>query len=302
VCRFAFGVLGLVALVRINTGASGTGVSGEVGSTTTRHAESARYVDRLLDESDVARSGARVLFSTGKLRDDANEVPAAMTKAYAEMRATEGDHPSPVVATYLGMQSPSAFDVLTYDPNQLPERNVVMPIENAVIFLHGFAGNFTLPCWQIARAVVDLNVLTVCPSTNWIGDWSTEDGEATLRQTITDLHARGIKRIVLAGLSNGGLGASHLAPKLSHHLSGLVLISGADPSAKKPGTVPTLVIHGKADTMTTFSAARQYATKTGAELVVLDAAHFAMLVRRHEFDAAFRRFVVAAFGPVRTTT
>ena len=81
-----------------------------------------------------------------------------------------------------------------------------------------------------------------------------------------------------------------LAPKLGNQISGLILISGAAPDAKKAG-VPTLVIHGKKDTMVEFAAAKQYVEHTGAQLVVLDAAHFAMLVRAPEHDAAIQKFV-----------
>jgi pimeloyl-ACP methyl ester carboxylesterase len=289
VCRVALGVLVLIMGARMSSGSDGVCVSGEVGSTSSHASANTRMISRLVDESDIARSGMRVLFTTGKMRDDGDELPAAMTKAYAEMRKEEGDHPSPVVATYLGMQHPGAFDVITYDPNRSPEMNGAR-IEEALIFLHGFAGNFTLPCWQIAKAVAPLNVLTVCPSTNWVGEWSTEEGEATLRRVITDLHGRGMKRIILAGLSNGGIGASYLAPKLGNQISGLILISGAAPDAKKAG-VPTLVIHGKKDSMVEFGAARQYVDHTGAQLVVLDAGHFSMLVRAAENDAAIRKFV-----------
>jgi len=252
----------------------------------------ARFVDRVIDEQDVAVAGTRVLVAGGMLRDDAAELPAAMRAAYAKMHAEQGDAPSPVLATYLGMQSPADFDLLIVEPPR-PAGSAGAP--GAVVFLHGFAGSFALPCWQMARAVAPLGVTTACPSTRWIGDWWSADGEATVRRTFEVLRARGISRVVLAGLSNGGYGASRLAPKMRGSLAGLILISGAAPDAKPPG-IPALVIHGRHDTMARFGEGASYATRAAARLVALDAGHFAMLVRSQESDAAVRAFVGSVLG------
>jgi len=269
-----------IALVRCCTARSGETLAFEPAP---------RFVDRIVDEQDVAVAGTRVLVASGMLRDDATELPSAMRAAYARMHASEGDSPSPVLATYLGMQTPSEFDLLVVVPESEPR-----PRE-ALVFLHGFAGNFALPCWQAARAVAPLGVMTVCPSTRWTGDWWSAAGEATLRRTLDALHARGVLRVVLAGLSNGGIGASRLAPKMRGAFVGLVLVSGVASDAGPPG-VPTLVLHGRKDTMAGFGDATRYASRTGARLVALDAAHFAMLVRSSESDAALRAFVGSVLG------
>lgn len=280
--RGALASIVAVALVRGCTARSGETLS---------FSPDARFVDRIVDEQDVAVAGTRVLVAGGMLRDDASELPSAMRAAYAKMHAEEGDAPSPVLATYLGMQSSSEFDLLIVEP---PRRDPARP-RDAVVFLHGFAGSFSLPCWQIARAVAPLGVTTACPSTRWIGDWWSADGERTLRRTVDVLHARGIERVVLAGLSNGGYGASRLAPKMRGSFAGLVLISGAAPDAKAAG-IPTLVVHGRHDTMAGFDEATGYCARTGARLVALDAGHFSMLVRSEENDAAVRAFVASVLG------
>ena len=269
-----------VVLVRGCTGREGESLS---------FVPDARLVDRVLDEKDVAVAGTRVLVAGGILRDDAAELPSAMRAAYARMHAEEGDAPSPVLATYLGMQSPSAFDLLVFDSRSAGTSR------GAVVFLHGYAGNFALPCWQMARAVAPLGVTTACPSTRWVGAWWSRDGEATLRRTLDALRARGITRFVLAGLSNGGYGASRLAPNMQGSFAGLILISGASLDAKAAG-VPTLVIHGRHDTMAGFGEATSYSARTGARLVALDAGHFAMLVRAEASDAAVRAFVGSVLG------
>jgi hypothetical protein len=250
-----------------------------------------RLVARVIDEQDVAVAGTRVLVAGGMLRDDAAELPSAMRAAYAKMHAEQGDAPSPVLATYLGLQSPSAFDLLIVEPPSRP----IGAARGAVVFLHGFAGNFALPCWQLARAVAPLGVTTACPSTRWVGDWWSAAGEATLRRTLDALHARGISRVVLAGLSNGGYGASRLAPRMRGSFAGLILISGAARDAPAAG-IPALVVHGRHDTMAGFGEATSYSARTGARLVALDAGHFAMLVRSDENDAAVRTFVASVLG------
>lgn len=247
-----------------------------------------RLVNRLVDEGDVAVAGARLLFATDTYRDDHDTVVPAMMLAYRELRRAEGDAPSPFVATYLGLERSAAFDLVMIEP-PLGEGPVAPP-RSAVVFLHGFAGGFDLPCWQIAGAVAASGSLTACPSTRWVADWWSPEGEATLRRTVDVLHGRGIERIVLAGLSNGGFGASRLAPRMKGTFAGLVLISGAAPDAPA-ADIPTLVLHGTRDTVVSFELSRRYAARTGAKLVGLDAGHFAMLVRGREADAAVGEFV-----------
>lgn len=283
--RGALVSIAVVMLVRVASARSGE---------TLHFAPSARLVDRLVDEQDIAVAGTRVLVAIDVLaRDDKAELPSAMRAAYARMRAEEGDAPSPVAATYLGMQSASDFDLLLFEPAATSEDAAP---SNGVIFLHGFAGNFTLPCWQMARVAAEVSrAVTACPSTRWVGDWWSPEGEAILRRTVDVLHQRGVRHIVLSGLSNGGIGASRLAPRMRGTFAGLMLISGEAPDARSAG-IPTLIVHGRHDTMTPFFIAQGYAERAGAKLVVLEAGHFAMLVRASEHDQAVRTFLGGVLG------
>ena len=262
------------------------------GSGETMHmATPARLVDRLVEEQDVALSGMRVLTAGRTLQDDKNEMPAAMREAYARMREEQGDAPSPFVATYLGLQRPSAYDMLVIEPADFQ-----VPPSDAIVFLHGYAGNFQLPCWQVSQAMKGLNVLTACPSTDFVGMWSSPSGEATVRDVVNVLHERGITKIVLAGLSNGGYGASLLAPRFKGTFSGYVFISGVEDTAASAGA-PMLLIHGSHDSMASYGEAVSYrARHPGTQLLTLDAGHFAMLVRSHESNKALRDFVVRTTG------
>lgn len=241
----------------------------------TKRAGDVRVVDRLIDERDLAVNGSRVIGWTHFAADpDVPLLPSAMRSSYDDMAREQGSLPSPFVATYLGLERPGASDTLAFERDG----------DAAVVVLHGYAGNFTMSCWLFARAVTRAGMTAVCPSTRWVGDWWMEDGEAIVRETIASLRARGKTRIFLAGLSNGAIGASLLAPRL-RDLAGLLLVSGASPSANGAG-IPTLVIQGRSDRQIPAPIVRAYAMRAGAEYVELDAGHFVLLVDRDRAAAA----------------
>jgi pimeloyl-ACP methyl ester carboxylesterase len=233
---------------------------------------SARLLGRIADEGDAAVLATSALTVSGALRDpEAGVLATTMRGAYHRMREAEGDTPSPVLPTYAGLQGPGGFDVVVVD-------GVAAPL-GAVVFLHGFGGSFALPCWELAQAAREAGLVTYCPSVGWRGDWWTADGEATLRRTVDLVHARRLDRVYLAGLSNGGIGASRLAPRLRGAFKGLILISGAAPDAAPPG-VPVLVVQGRRDEMCPAAMGRAYAARVGARYLEIEGGHFALLTHR----------------------
>lgn len=281
VTRASAALLALVALVRVLV--AGTGATmihdGRFGTS---------LLGGLVDEGDLAQAGSRVLFGAGALVDDARAMPPAMRGAYARMRSAHGDVVSPVVPTFLGLEpSPSGLDMLVlHETRETPRVGVV--------FLHGLAGSFALPCWTVASAFaeVDEGIVTACPSFRVAGDWWSEEGARVLRATMDALRRRGVTRFFLVGLSNGGIGLSRLAPRMRadfRDVAGIVLVSGVDGGAASPG-VPVLLVHGTHDTMTSHGEAVSYARAHGGVLASLDAGHFAMLVRERAFVQAVRRF------------
>jgi pimeloyl-ACP methyl ester carboxylesterase len=163
--------------------------------------------------------------------------------------------PTPAVATYLGLQSSSSFDTIVLRP---PVQRVAP--DGAVVFLHGYAGNFYVYCWELAQAAGAANLLTMCPSVGPDGQWWTAKGEATLLATLDYAHEIGMNRVYLAGLSNGAAGASVLSLKHEQRLAGLVLISGM--RAEAPPSLPVLVVQGSSDQMMPAAFARAYAAKS----------------------------------------
>jgi predicted esterase len=234
-----------------------------------------RWLGRVIDEQDGCLIGARGLAVAWRLPAAEKEalVPA-MHDAYVAMRASEGTTASPVLDTVLGRQHQDGFDALVVEPRGRGPRA-------AVVFLHGFAGSYTLECWMMAEAARAIDALTVCPATGFAGQWWTPEGEKTLRATLAYVEARGFPRPYLAGLSNGGIGASLLAPRFARSLAGLVLIAGASPEGSTGG-LPTLVVQGEQDTMVSAAVTRAFASRTGATYTGFDGGHFVMMVRRAE--------------------
>ena len=224
-------------------------------------------LDCLIDEQDAATISTRLLPYMGMSATEQAGLMDAMVARYSEMTAVQFLVPSPLVRTYLNLQRPDSFDAVIIEPDS------DLPPQMGLIFLHGFTGNFTMPCWLIAQSAPD--ALTVCSSVGWKGDWWTSNGEATLRQTIDYLHQRSIKRIYLAGLSNGAVGASELVYKLTSDVAGLILISGASPDALDSG-LPVLVLSGTQDERMPTDMLHAYANRMGANatFVELPADHF----------------------------
>ncbi len=237
----------------------------------------ARWLNRLLAEQDVALFGERVLLMSRTFltpREAEGLIPALHT-AYVGMQATDGATFSPFLSTYLGREQPTSFDVIVAEPRGKQPPTV------AVVFLHGFTGNFTVQCWLVAQAAREVDALTVCPSVGWRGDWWTDEGAATLNTTLDYLQQRGVERVYLAGLSNGAVGACRLASRITPPLAGLILISGADAGARSTD-LPLLLVQGTHDERMPAALARQLARQAGERATYheLDGDHF-VLAKRH---------------------
>ena len=197
--------------------------------------------------------------------------------------------PSVLLRSHLERQSPGRFDALVFTPSTQTAR--------VVVFLHGFGGNAVLPCALVAEAAARVDAMTVCPSLGGAGHWGSARGarvvEATigwLRRTLSEA-----PRVVLAGLSNGGIGASRLARRFDRQLRGMILLSGAAPGTRS--RVPALVIHGRSDTMTSPRLARSFARRSPrATLSMLDSNHFALLHRRDEVQSTIERWLRDVFA------
>ena len=245
--------------------------------------QSTRWLDRLVHERDIALFGVQLAYLTGiaiSPREHEGLMPA-LQAAYASMDQAAAMTSSPCLSTYLGRQSSGAFDTVVIEPAG------GKPARTAVVFLHGFTGNFTVQGWLVAQAARRIGAVTVCPSVGWRGDWWTEDGQQTVRSTLDYLHARGIRRIYLAGLSNGAVGTCRMAPRLSSELAGLILISGGDPHAPDAG-LPVLALQGNADERMPAALTLQATQRAGKRGTYreFDGDHLLLAKRAHEVQEA----------------
>jgi hypothetical protein len=245
---------------------------------------SSRWLGRLVDEQDIAQAGAQVLARLWRLpADERRQLVPAMHEAYLAMRRDDAFSPSPVLDTLLARQAADASDTLIIEARAEPDKATAT--KSGVIFLHGYAGSFTLECWLVAGAARAIGAVTVCPATGFSGHWHDEAGRRIVQAALDYLHGRGIKHVVLAGLSNGAMGASALAPHFAPSLDGLILISGA-PANGGDGGLPTLVVHGDHDSMARAASALAFTNLNHATYAEFDGGHFVLLVKRPEVRQA----------------
>lgn len=237
----------------------------------------ALWVNYLIDEQDSLIFGEALFHLIGGDSPKEHEnIASELLAEYSALRSLQGLFPSPIVSTYLNLQSSAHFDVVIIEPE------VNHPSEFAVVFLHGYMGNVTVQCWEIAQAVKIFGGVTVCPSTGWRGDWWQPQGDAILQTTFEYLRGRGVQRFYLAGFSNGGSGINRLAPKLKNEtgLKGLIFIDGIHNSKDIRDTgLPVLVIQGAQDERMPATRARQIADEIGAlaTYVELNGDHFLIM-------------------------
>lgn len=239
-----------------------------------------RWLNRLVDEQDVLLFGSRLMRLIGGVsaREHAGLTPA-LTAGYAELRAVQ-PYASPVLSTYLFLQRPGAFDAVVVEPE-----GEAAPTAG-VVFLHGFMGNVTLQCWEIAQAARAVGMLTVCPSTGWIGDWWRPGGAATVRATLDYMRDQGIERLYVGGFSNGGVGLSRRVSEAAAEpdVRGLFFIAGVtEAQAIRDTGLPVLILQGAGDERMRAEPAWVAAGVIGdaATYVEIEADHF-LIVKEAE--------------------
>jgi pimeloyl-ACP methyl ester carboxylesterase len=245
-----------------------------------------RWMNTLVVERDGTLPAAALLHAFGQLRDvESAELAPALSAAYERM-GSSANAATPAVATHLGFQRMTLFDAIVIEP-------AYARAKGAVIFLHGYSGNFVVYCWEIAEASRRAGLLTVCPSMRAQGDWWSPRGAETVQATLEFVRAKGLRRMVLVGLSNGAAGASVIAAARPDDFAALVLISGT--RADAPPAVPVLVVQGARDTMMPTAAVRAYAARggSGVRYVELDGGHFVFLTRWQQMRTTLGDFFIA---------
>lgn len=228
-----------------------------------------------------------------------DELPAALLQTYQRFRSTHGDVPTPLVATTLGIEHLNYTDTLLL---KAASANTSKS-KKAVIFLHGFGGNWTLLCFLVSEAGREAGYDTLCPSVGFAGMWGSGSGVERLRLTVEEAKRRDYQELVLIGLSNGAVGASILAAaeKLEGRDSfkALGLLFGAHPDTESL-TIPTLYIYGSKDERFPPNWLRSFAEnhqkKAGPELVKIHSLpvdHFALIKEDSQVKALLQDWLVS---------
>jgi pimeloyl-ACP methyl ester carboxylesterase len=238
-----------------------------------------RWINTLIDEQDSLIVGEALFHRIGgDSSTEHNGITSSLYTDYSQIRVTQRVFSSPFVSTYLNLQRSTHFDAILITPE------INHPPEFALVFLHGYMGNVTAQCWELAQAVSVLGAMTVCPSTDWRGDWWQPEGQAILRSTFEYLRGQGIQNFYLGGFSNGGISIGRLAPQLKDEngLRGLILIDGFDNAMgiRELG-LPVLLLEGLQDERIPPAYARQVAEGIGdlGTYVELKGDHF--LIMKH---------------------
>lgn len=265
--------------------------------------ETARLVDRLIDERDLSYLGLETLPWIGWVdRYERKGARAGFARVYRRIQADYGTLPSPALSTFLHLQGADGFDVmLVHPPGAATE---TARYETAVVFLHGYAGGYIFECALFARAVRKVGALTVCPTTRFDGYWWEGDGAAIVERTLSELVQRGVKRFVLAGLSNGAIGVGRLGARVAARhgkeaprLHGLVQLFGASRRARAT-SLPTLLLHARSDRRVKLAAARNYAARAPRATIRFVAGdHFVLAKHPERVLPHVERFLRRALAP-----
>lgn len=273
---FITGVVMVVVVASVRIFLSSQNTHSGLRMVTLPEGKATSWISTLIDEQDSLIFGEALFHLIGGDSNREHEdITAALSTVYSEMRG-QGIFPSPIVNTYLDLQQPDHFDAIVIQPESKAQPQF------AVIFLHGYMGNVTAQCWEIAQAVARLGAVTVCPSTEWRGEWWQPEGQAILQSTFEHLRSQGIHKFYLGGFSNGAFSIGHLAPQLADEkdLNGLIFIDGFinGASIRELG-LPVLIIQGVQDERVSVEAARQFAEDVGVlgTYVEINSDHFVIM-------------------------
>ncbi len=121
----------------------------------------------------------------------------------------------------------------------------------AVLFLHGFAGNYQLYASWFRAIADERGIAAVLPSGTFKGSWWLPDEQQIALKALEDaVRSHGIdpKRVIVGGMSNGGVGACALAAR--PEFAALLAIAAFPPIDEATGGIggkPAVFIGGAHD-------------------------------------------------------
>lgn len=236
--------------------------------------QTTRTLNWMIPEEDGVFLAAKVLsLLRGISSSEATDLFPHMLAAYHRFRSVHGDLPTPLIATTLFLQSSSRSDLVVFKA-RVPQKT-----KRALLFLHGFGGNWSLLCFLVSEAAPQYD--TYCPSVGLGGFWSDAPGPELVERMVHELRSRGYEQLIFAGLSAGAVGAAEIAVKHRDWFDGLILLFGAHPDVENVA-LPTLYIYGAKDErfpprwIQSFAASHA-AKQADVTIVKLPVDHFALI-------------------------
>jgi predicted esterase len=180
-----------------------------------------------------------------------------------------------------------------------------------ILFLHGSGGNFKSFLWTWKR-FADAHQVAIVAPTFGFGNWSRPGAMEAVdwAYAYCTNHAElDAGRVVLAGLSNGGLGVSRAICRHPDRYRGLVYLSGvmepdvmASPAFQQSCKgKPILVLHGSQDERIPLAYINQILNGLSGEIVVEtkfypEEDHFLILSKRDEWTKVVFRWMSSLIG------
>lgn len=206
------------------------------------------FLGRLADEMDLGMMSFVAFADVGAtFRPDASRAKSYVRSAYRRMRQDPdfAPIPTPMLPTMLGMNSPTSFHALVFNPP--PEGRA----GRSIVFLHGLGGAQKLPCWLLARRMPD--ALIVCPSVGLRGEWAHDEARPIFETAFEYARTRS-NAVYVIGHDRGAVGLLHFMNRnLLGHANGVGMIAGFNENyfdAIRRSTIPILNIRGASDERT----------------------------------------------------
>ena len=250
-------VLGMILLITTPTGRPGDESS--VSQRFTNGGQFRRFaITNIIPEVDQVNLGFTLLAPIDPLLGwrQSREWQAVTMDIYREM---EADPDFQQLGSVMG-RSYNELIGLPYDVGHyylyIPENRPDGPLP-AVIFLHGSGGNFKAYTWVWSKLAEEMGFVLIAPGYGF-GIWNGDAGVDAVRRALDDASTVveiDPDRVVLAGLSNGGLGVSYSGDAYPDRFKGLIFLSPVIEETVTEGDHfltawkdrPVLIITGGAD-------------------------------------------------------
>lgn len=215
-----------------------------------------------------------------------------LTNAYSHIYADPAfTNVSSALPYCFSVQTHTNGHYFLYHPKDMP------PEPKAIVFLHGYGGNFQFYIWALKEAFP--TAVIMAPS--WGVSWHRGSSQY-VKDMIRDCEERlgiQIKRPWLMAISAGGRGGFALYNQMPTRFHGYVCLASAPETSVAQNlrqNLKILMLNGTNDPMVPIGVARQQAALakrrvTRLELVEINGNHFFFLSHRDEMFGIIRRFM-----------